>query len=41
MHNLALLAEAALPIGVAPFARGVRVSVAGGVGEWLRFGVMC
>jgi hypothetical protein len=39
MHNSALLAEAALPIGVAPFARGV--SVAGGVGERLRFGVMC
>ena len=32
--------EAALPIG-GGVARGVRVSVAGGVGERLRFGVTC
>ena len=31
--------EAALPIG--GVARGVRISVAGGVGERSRFGVMC
>ena len=33
--------EAALPIWGGGVARGVRVSVARGVGERLRFGVMC